>query len=281
MAAVPSLIRAKIADGAVTTAKIADDAVVESKIQAGAVKSAKIADSAVTTAKIADGTITNADVASDATIAWGKISKTGSNLTDLATRNHNDLQTIGADDHHSKFTSSDHADIAHTTEMIQNGAVIGAKIANNTIKATHMGTKAYSVVEERYCPDVEGGGDEKYYVKRTETTLRGSSKHKLVLLQVKWYILKKTDPHHYDGWKATYHVEGQSETTFDIFEGMLAYPDAHHMRTKDVVVSAPVGKSIKIRTYSKTGDSNATKCGIKKPQEGHIMYDAISEYVNV
>ena len=46
-----------------------------------------------------DGLIRNAEVASDAAIAWSKVSKTGSNLTDLDTRSHADLQNLTADDH--------------------------------------------------------------------------------------------------------------------------------------------------------------------------------------
>jgi hypothetical protein len=40
-------------------------------------------------------------------LAWTHIDKAGSNLTDLATRNHNDLQNIGADDHHAKVHTLD------------------------------------------------------------------------------------------------------------------------------------------------------------------------------
>lgn len=43
-------------------------------------------------------------------LAWSKISKVGSNLTDLVTRNHNDLQNIGEDDHHPKLHHANHED---------------------------------------------------------------------------------------------------------------------------------------------------------------------------
>ncbi len=55
-------------------------------------------------AKVASGvwsaaTLVDADVAAGAAIAWTKISKTGSNLTDLATRDHSALSSIGTNTH--------------------------------------------------------------------------------------------------------------------------------------------------------------------------------------
>jgi hypothetical protein len=43
--------------------------------------------------------LSNADIASAAAIAWTKISKSGSNLTDMATRNHSDLSGVGTNAH--------------------------------------------------------------------------------------------------------------------------------------------------------------------------------------
>jgi hypothetical protein len=52
---------------------------------------------AVTSAKIADGTIVDADINSSAQIGWGKISKSGSSLGDLATRSAGDLDSGNLD----------------------------------------------------------------------------------------------------------------------------------------------------------------------------------------
>ena len=56
-----------------------------------------INDEAVTSAKIADGTIVDADINSNAQIGWGKISKSGSSLGDLATRSAGDLNSGNLD----------------------------------------------------------------------------------------------------------------------------------------------------------------------------------------
>jgi len=48
---------------------------------------------------ISAGVIIDADVNASAAIAWTKISKTGSNLTDIATRSHTDLSDIGSNTH--------------------------------------------------------------------------------------------------------------------------------------------------------------------------------------
>lgn len=54
-----------------------------------------------------------APVASGGLILWASVSKVGSNLTDLVTRNHNDLQNIqggaAADNYH--FTAVQHTDL--------------------------------------------------------------------------------------------------------------------------------------------------------------------------
>lgn len=51
----------------------------------------QVKDSGITSAKIANGTIVNDDIATLANIEWSKISKVGSSLADLATRNFSDL----------------------------------------------------------------------------------------------------------------------------------------------------------------------------------------------
>src|SRR5690606_11799786 len=61
------------------------------QIKDGAITNSKLATDSVTSDKIDDGTITNDDIAAGAAIAWTKLSKTGSSLADLATRNAGDL----------------------------------------------------------------------------------------------------------------------------------------------------------------------------------------------
>lgn len=56
------------------------------------------------------------------TLAWAKVNKTGSNITDIVTRAHNNLQGIGPDDHHARshnITSlSDHTITASTFGLV-------------------------------------------------------------------------------------------------------------------------------------------------------------------
>lgn len=55
--------------------------------------------------------IESINTAASQTINWARVSKSGSSLTDLATRLHSSLQTIGANDHHNQahvITGADH-----------------------------------------------------------------------------------------------------------------------------------------------------------------------------
>gem|GEM_PF-2416867 len=79
-----NITTAKIADAAILTAKLADNSVIAAKIADGEISTAKLAADSVTTAKILNGTITNDDINASAAIAWTKIDKTGSKLTDIA-----------------------------------------------------------------------------------------------------------------------------------------------------------------------------------------------------
>lgn len=78
-------------DLSVTTAKIALLAVTAAQIANATITAAQIADAVITSAKIVDGTLVNADINAAAAIAWSKISKSASSLTDLATRLASDL----------------------------------------------------------------------------------------------------------------------------------------------------------------------------------------------
>lgn len=90
------------------------------------------------------GALVNADVAAGAAIDWTKISKTGSNLTDLATRSHTDLSDIGSNTHatidtHLGSTANPHSVTAAQAVAIADGA--------DTVKDTHIdwGTGANQV----------------------------------------------------------------------------------------------------------------------------------------
>lgn len=86
-----AITESKLADGSVATAKIINGNITEEKLANDSVTTDKILDSAITSDKILNGTITNDDISASASIAWSKISKTGSSLADLATRNFSDL----------------------------------------------------------------------------------------------------------------------------------------------------------------------------------------------
>jgi hypothetical protein len=75
---------------------------------------------------IANGAVNNAKVASDAAIAWTKLDKSGSNLTDIATRSHTSLSDIGTNTHaqidtHVGSTSNPHSTTADQVLPTQTG----------------------------------------------------------------------------------------------------------------------------------------------------------------
>jgi hypothetical protein len=87
----------ELADGSVGTVKLINGSISSSKLQNGSVliqhlgnsvvTEVKLADNAVTTNKILNGTILNEDISATANISWTKISKSGSSLADIETRN--------------------------------------------------------------------------------------------------------------------------------------------------------------------------------------------------
>lgn len=109
-----TIITAKLADGSVTTEKLADEAVTtvklidgvitNSKLQSGVVWTESLADGSVTTIKIEDGTITDADISDTAAIAWAKLSKAGSSIADLETRDASDVDFA---DTNNYYTATD------------------------------------------------------------------------------------------------------------------------------------------------------------------------------
>jgi len=55
------------------------------------------------------------------TLSWSKVNKSGSNLTDIETRAHNSLQSIGANDHHNQIhaiTGSDHTVTGNNFDLV-------------------------------------------------------------------------------------------------------------------------------------------------------------------
>lgn len=90
-----------IGAGTVSTTKIATGAVTTAKIDDAAVTTIKINDSAVTTGKINDGAINNAKIATDADIAWGKMT---ANAEIRGTSLLKDNVTIGSSAENAKVT---------------------------------------------------------------------------------------------------------------------------------------------------------------------------------
>jgi len=78
-----SIYSADIADGAIYSVDIADGSIYSVDIADGQVFSNDIADNDVDSVDIKDGTIVDEDISPTAGIAWSKISKAGSSLSDL------------------------------------------------------------------------------------------------------------------------------------------------------------------------------------------------------
>ena len=74
---------AKLADANVTTAKIANLNITTALIADGNVTLAKLASNSVDASKIVDGSIMNAEINTLAAIAWAKISKVGSSISQI------------------------------------------------------------------------------------------------------------------------------------------------------------------------------------------------------
>jgi len=75
--------------------------------------------------------IVNADVNASAAIAWTKISKSGSNITDIATRAHSSLTGIGSNSH-----SSIDSHISDTTNPHGSSMTVGTRLTTNQIYNT-------------------------------------------------------------------------------------------------------------------------------------------------
>lgn len=104
------------------------------------------ASAAIAYSKLAlTGGIVDADVNASAAISWSKISKSGSNLTDLATRSHTSLSDIGTNSHatidsHIASTSNPHSvtasqvglgNVDNTSDATKNSAT--ATLTNKTV----------------------------------------------------------------------------------------------------------------------------------------------------
>jgi hypothetical protein len=74
---------AKIANATITATQIANNAITTALITDGNVTLAKLSSNSVDSSKIVDGSIMNADVNTSAAIAWTKVSKSGSVLSDI------------------------------------------------------------------------------------------------------------------------------------------------------------------------------------------------------
>jgi hypothetical protein len=128
----------KIADGNITTAKIANLAVTTALIADTNVTLAKLASNSVDSSKIVDGSILNADINTAAAIAWTKISKVGSTIsnfddTNILSPNTGEVLTWnGADwQNQAPATPATSGDSANPMNGTMTGWIIGGPASLN------------------------------------------------------------------------------------------------------------------------------------------------------
>jgi hypothetical protein len=180
-----SVTSTELADGSVTTLKILDgsitggklqNAIIETKhlnnyaltevnIDNNAISSRVIAIGAVTSEKILNQTITNEDISDTASIAWSKLDKTGSSLTDLTTRNFDDLTNRTA----NYLTITDSGGYYTATNV--EGALEELALADGTFVSKTGDTMSGALTIHSYSPAenmliVEGDGGNGTFVVR-------------------------------------------------------------------------------------------------------------------
>jgi len=99
-----TILTEDLADNSITNEKLVNGAVTLDKLADNAVDSSKIGDGTITNADLADGSITDAKVSDTAAIGWSKISKLGSSLADLSSRNSIDVNIADLGNY---FTAAD------------------------------------------------------------------------------------------------------------------------------------------------------------------------------
>lgn len=96
-----------------------------------------------------NGQLDNANIKSGAAIAWAKISKTGSNLTDMATRSHTDLSDIGTNTHAQVDTHIGSSAAHGVAEVV--GKDEAQTLTNKTLTSPVINTGDINT------PDIDGG----------------------------------------------------------------------------------------------------------------------------
>lgn len=171
-------------DNSVTTAKIVDLAVTTAKIAAANVTTAKIANLAVTTALIADanvtlaklasnsvdatkitaGSITNTQINTTAAIAWSKVSKSGSVISDLGNVSTSTpstgyvLQYDGSQWAPAVLSVPSSGDSANPTSGSKAGWIMGGMSSSNDLKGMGGGLLANANFENAINAGVDSDG---------------------------------------------------------------------------------------------------------------------------
>jgi microcystin-dependent protein len=165
----------------------------------------------VTKAQVLTGNlIANADVDNSAAIAWSKLSKTGSNLTDIETRSHTDLSDKGTNTH-SQIDTAVSNSVSH----------LGASTGVHGVTGTVVGTTDTQALTAK---DIDGGTASN----TSRITLPKNTKANLDLLTRKeGTLLYSTDlqkPFFDDGSTLTPIGEGSGGGTSD--DNYITNPDA-------------------------------------------------------
>lgn len=106
---------------------------------------------------IKDAEIVNADCAANMALAWTKVSKTGSNLTDLATRQHAGLSDVTSDQHHAQAHHAAHESGGADAIAVALADAAIPNLSANKITTDTLALARIPTMDTDYIPSLDAG----------------------------------------------------------------------------------------------------------------------------